>query len=124
MPQVTGLAQVHVSVRDLATQVGFYRDVVGLPVLIDAGSMVFLGAGATRLYLSAPEDESLRSNPLLYLGVDDIDAFVGDLRQRDVRITAEPHVVYSVNGVDLWLAFFTDPEGNLVGLMQERAVGA
>lgn len=123
MATVTGLAQVHVSVRDLGAQVAFYRDVVGLPVVIDAGTMVFLAAGDTRLYLAAPEDESLRSNPLLYLSVDDIGGMVAQLADRGVAITSQPHVIHRTDAGELWLAFFTDPEGNVVGLMQEQPAG-
>ena len=117
---VLGLAQVHISVRDLQMQVGFYRDALGLPLVVDAGNAVFLDCGGTRLYFAQPESEEFRSNPLLYLGVDDIDAMVETLRGAGVTVRSDPHRIATLGGNDLWLAFFIDPEGNTVGLMEER----
>lgn len=120
MVRITGVAQVHISVRDLQRQVSFYRGVLGLDVAVDAGPLVFLDAGGTRLYLSAPESEEQRSNPLLYFGVDDMDGMLERVRAADAAVAGEPHVIYSADGIDLWLAFIRDAEDNLVGLMQER----
>lgn len=120
MPQVTGIAQIHISVRDLQRMVAFYRDVLGLEVVIDAGSAVFLGAGGTRLYLAVPESEEFRSNPLLYLSVDDIDGMVTDVRAKGATVRSEPHVVHRTPEYELWLAFISDAEGNPVGLMEQR----
>ena len=121
MATITGLAQIHISVRDLDGQVAFYRDVLGLPVIIDAGTMKFLDCGGTRLYLAAPESEEFRSNPLIYFATDDIDAMLERVRSAGAPVQSEPHVIYQHDGMDLWLAFFTDPEGNAVGLMEDRA---
>ena len=124
MAAITGVAQVHISVRDLARQVAFYRDVLGLPVTIDAGTMVFLDCGGTRLYLAAPESEDFRSNPIIYFATDDIDAMLESVRSAGAPVKSEPHVIYSAGGVDLWLAFIADAEDNPVGLMEERATPA
>src|SRR3712207_5271770 len=102
----------------LQRQVAFYRDALGLPVVIDAGSLVFLDAGGTRLYLSAPESEEQRSNPLLYFAVDDIDDMLAAVRATGAAVAGEPHVIYHSDGTDLWLAFIRDAEDNLVGFMQ------
>ena len=120
MASITGVTQVHISVRDLQRQVGFYRDVLGLPVVIDAGTLVFLDAGGTRLYLSEPESEERRSNPLLYFATDDIDQMLDQVRMAGATTVGEPHVIHSTDTSDLWLAFIKDAEDNLVGLMEER----
>ncbi len=120
MAAITGLAQVHISVRDLERQVAFYRDVLGLPVVIDAGAMVFLDCGGTRLYLAVPESEEFRSNPLLYFSVDDIDGVLEVVRSADGTVRADPHVIHRTGDTELWLGFIDDAEGNAVGLMQER----
>jgi predicted enzyme related to lactoylglutathione lyase len=41
-----------------------------------------------------------------------------------VRFTAAPHVVNRTAGSELWLAEFTDPDGNQLALMSEAATGS
>ena len=51
----------------------------------------------------------------LCLRVDDVDAAIGELRRRDVRIVSEPR---DAPGLALRFAFFSDPWGNLIELTQ------
>ena len=120
MAQVTGVAQIHISVRDLQRMVAFYRDVLGLEVVIEAESAVFLDCGGTRLYLAVPESEEYRSNPLLYFAVDDIDGMVAAVKNKGATVRSEPHVVHRTPEYELWLAFFSDAEDHAVGLMEQR----
>jgi predicted enzyme related to lactoylglutathione lyase len=120
MAQVTGVAQIHISVRDLQRMVAFYRDVLGLEVVIEAESAVFLDCGGTRLYLAVPESEEYRSNPLLYFAVDDIDGMVAAVKNKGATVRSEPHVVHRTPESELWLAFISDAEDHAVGLMEQR----
>ncbi|HEX6231301.1 MAG TPA: VOC family protein [Actinomycetota bacterium] len=116
------IGQIHVSVTDLEGSVAFYRDTLGLPLLftVPGQSMAFFDAGGVRLYLGVPETAELRSNPLLYFRVDDIQEAHRTLRGRGVRFRDEPHVVHRADGVELWMAFFVDPDGTTLALMAER----
>jgi methylmalonyl-CoA/ethylmalonyl-CoA epimerase len=40
---------------------------------------------------------------------------------RNVVFDAAPHIVARMPNHDLWMAFFRDPEGNLLALMSEVA---
>ena len=120
---VGGLAQVHISVRDIDASVAFYRDVLGLPFLfqVPGQPMAFFMAGDVRLYLGAPENPEFTSRSVHYYEVDDIDAEHGRLSALGVKV-GEPHVVHRDGGMELWMAFLQDPDGHQIGLMCERAV--
>jgi len=55
------------------------------------------------------------------LRVDNVDAAIAELRQRDVRIVSEAR---DVPGLGLRFAFFSDPWGNLIELTQPLAAPA
>ena len=41
------------------------------------------------------------------------------LKSRGVRFIGEPHIIHSTDTYDLWMSFFTDPDGNTLALMAE-----
>jgi len=51
--------------------------------------------------------------------VDDIDAAFERLSERGVAFEAKPHLVAKLPDHELWMAFFRDPDGNLLALMSE-----
>ncbi|MFK3741260.1 VOC family protein [Massilia sp. TN1-12] len=57
----------------------------------------------------------------LCLRVDDVDAAIAELKRRDVRIVSEAR---DAPGLGLRFAFFSDPWGNLIELMQPIAGSA
>src|SRR4051812_48622938 len=52
---LTAIGQVAITVRQLPRAVSFYRDVLGLTFLFEAGQMAFFDCGGTRLMLSPSE---------------------------------------------------------------------
>ena len=48
-----------------------------------------------------------------------LDAAHATLTGRGVVFDAPPHRIASLPDHDLWMAFFRDPDGNLLGLMAE-----
>ena len=117
------IGQVHISVTDVDRAVAFYRDTLGLPFLfrVPGQPMAFLQCGATRLYLATPE-EGFHSQPLLYFTVTAIDEAHAALYEKGVEFRDEPHVVHRDDSVELWMAFFSDPDGCTLALMEERTV--
>jgi catechol 2,3-dioxygenase-like lactoylglutathione lyase family enzyme len=117
------VGQVHISVTDVDRAVAFYRDTLGLPFLfrVPEQPMAFLQCGQTRLYLATPEP-GFHSQPVLYFSVSSIDDAFAELRSKGVEFRDEPHVVHSDGTTELWLAFFADPDGCVLALMEERAV--
>ncbi|HEX5970548.1 MAG TPA: VOC family protein [Gemmatimonadaceae bacterium] len=123
---VTGLGQVALTVSDVARSTAFYRDAVGLRFLFAAGpSLSFLDLGNARLMLSAPEAAfTPGSGTVLYLRVADIVAAHAAMLGRGVQFVDEPHLVARMPDHDLWMCFFTDPDGHTLALMCERPTGA
>lgn len=121
---VTHLRQVAQHVEDMDRAVGFYRDVLGLDLIVrfDPPGLAFFALGDTRLLLEAGAPSAL-----LYLGVDDVAAAVERLREAGVTVESEPHVIFADTagqfgpaGQDEVMAFVRDSEGNLVGLSARR----
>ena len=122
---VRGLFETHLTVRDVAGSVAFYRDVVGLPLVarFDPPGLAFFDLGNVRLLLEAGAPPSL-----LYLEVPDIDEAWTELGAKGVTLEDGPHVIFTDEagtfgpaGAEVWMAFFRDSEGNLVGLEETRA---
>jgi catechol 2,3-dioxygenase-like lactoylglutathione lyase family enzyme len=116
------VGQIHISVTDLDRSVAFYRDVLGIPFLfrVPTMPMAFLQSGQTRLYLGVPESEEFRSKLLLYFQVEDMDAEHERLTKAGIDFLDGPHVVHRDGTTELWMAFFRDPDGHNLALMQER----
>jgi methylmalonyl-CoA/ethylmalonyl-CoA epimerase len=122
MNSIEGIAQIALSVRDLAGANAFYGDTLGLKHLFDAPGMSFFDVGGVRLMLSAQGGEPGGRGTIIYLKVNDIAAVHAALAAKNVRIEQPPHVVGRTPTNEVWLAFCIDPDGNLLGLMSERAL--
>jgi methylmalonyl-CoA/ethylmalonyl-CoA epimerase len=113
------IGQIAVHVQDVERAVAFYRDVLGLRLLFQAPpGLAFFDCGGVRLMLSAPEGRSGGSS-IVYYVVPEIHAAYDTLAARGVQFEDRPHVIARMADHDLWMAFFRDSEGNLLGLMCE-----
>jgi predicted enzyme related to lactoylglutathione lyase len=119
-----GLGQIHMTVSDIDRAVVFYRDVLGVPFLfqVPGQPMAFFDLDGVRLYLGAAESPEFVARGLLYFSVDDVDEAYATLVERRVDFRDAPHVVHRTAEAELWMAFFTDPDGNNLALMEERPV--
>jgi predicted enzyme related to lactoylglutathione lyase len=117
------VGQIHISVTDLDRAVGFYRDVLWIPLLFQVSGqpMAFFQSGEVRLYLGIPVAPEFTSKVTLYFRVDDIDAEFARLASVGVSFAGEPHVVHRDGELELWMADFRDPDGHNLVLMQERS---
>lgn len=102
--------------------VAFYRDVLGLPFLFAAPpQMAFFMCGAVRLLVGVlPAGEKAQRGSAIYFRVPDIRAVHAELDGKGAMFRAAPHVVHRTPQMELWLAEFTDPDGNQLALMEER----
>jgi catechol 2,3-dioxygenase-like lactoylglutathione lyase family enzyme len=118
--KISKLGQIGVAVADLEAMTAFYRDRLGVPFLFAAPGMSFFDLGGVRLMLSLPERGSeARHGSILYLDVADIAAAHAALLARGVVFAGVPHAVHRYPGGELWMAFFHDPEGNMLALMSD-----
>ncbi len=115
------IGQIAITVSDVARAIEFYRDTLGVPLLFEAApGMAFFQAGDVRLMLGAAESpDAPRFSSIVYFRVDDIAAAHAALSERGVAFTHEPRLIHRGHEADLWLAFFSDPDGNSLALMSE-----
>ena len=122
---ITGVAQAAIMVDDLGRAHAFYRDVLGLTSLFEVPGMAFLMAGELRLLLGhEPDAEKRKHCSILYFRVDDAARGEAYLRGRGVEIESPAHLVARMPDHELWIAFFRDSEGNVMGLLAEQKPGA
>ena len=120
------IIQVALRAMDLGRATAFYADLFGYgpSATYDPPGLVFFDLdGVRRLVEQGAEPATL------YHAVDDIDATIARLRDAGVEVVAEPHVIFrheddtlGPTGTDEWQAFVKDSEGNLVGLVEQRAI--
>ena len=117
------LGQLLIPVDDFERGVAFYRDVLGLPFLFAAPpQMAFFTCGPVRLLVGVmPPGQKAQRGSAIYFRVKDINAVFSSLKSNGVDFVASPHVVSRTPKSELWLAEFTDPDGNQLALMSEVA---
>ena len=116
------IGQIAVNVRDTARARAFYRDVLGLRHLFDAGpNLAFFQCGGVRLMLSpASKPEYDHPGSIIYYKVRDLAATHAAMAARGAAFEQAPHLVATMPDHELWMAFLRDSEGNLLALMEER----
>ncbi len=118
-PHLGVIGQVSMSVRNVGRAERFYGEALGLPHVFTFGDMAFFDAAGTRLYLHRKDEADWQPGSILYFLVDDIHAAQATLVARDVQFTGRPELVYTDDdtGVEEWMSFFDDGEGNTLALM-------
>ncbi len=116
------IGQIAITVSDVDRALKFYRDVLGLQFLFSAGpNLAFLKAGTIRIMLTLPEGEDKSpGNSVLYFKTDDLDNVYQEVLARGAAEEEGPHKIADMPDHELWMAFVRDPDGNPVGLMEER----
>ncbi len=112
-----------VPVSDFEKALAFYRDLLGLPVRLDARSFDWMEVGPdeplTKIGLSLRKDLGKDGAEARWTGIvleaDDFDAFCRRLKDHGVRFTTEPMMAP-------WggrLADFLDPDGNQLQVVHD-----
>ena len=118
------IGQVAVRVHDLERAVAFYRDVLGMRFLFQAPpGLAFFDCDGVRLLLDRVQDAKFdHPASVIYYTVPDIRAAHATLLARGVEFLREPHLVANLGHVEVWMAFFRDPDENVLALMAEIPV--
>ena len=122
MSELSGqIGQIALTVSDVETALGFYRDMLGLPFLFQPSpQLAFLQAGATRLMLTTSQGAgAVGANSVLYFSVEDITATYQALVAKGATAERAPQLAAKMPDHELWLGFIRDPDQNLIGLMAE-----
>src|SRR5262245_49732607 len=115
------VAQVLIPVDDFEKGVAFYRDVLGIPFLFSAPpQMAFFACGNVRLLVGVlPPGQSAQRGSAIYFGVPDIYSVFSELKAKGVQFRGAPGAIHRTAQSELWLAEFTDPDGNQLALLSE-----
>ncbi|MCA1790710.1 MAG: VOC family protein [Thioalkalivibrio sp.] len=128
--------------RDPERSLAFYRDTLGLRLLFEAPpALAFFDVGGVRLMLDGSGGEAGEAGEksgaepgaesggksgdrsgegvVIYYAVADLDAAFETLSGRGLSFEREPHLVARMPDHELWMAFFRDPDANLLALMSE-----
>lgn len=113
------IGQIAVTVTEAGRAIAFYRDTLGMKLLFQVPNMGFFDCGGVRLMLSGSEKPGETFSSVIYFKVPDIHQAFQTLSGRAVAFEGEPHLVARLPDHDLWMAFFRDPDRNLLALMSE-----
>jgi predicted enzyme related to lactoylglutathione lyase len=120
--KLSEIRQIGVTVSDVGVALPFYRDILGLTFLFSpAPTLAFLAAGSVRIMLSTPQGAgTVGHNSILYFKVVDIAATYHAIVARGASSERAPQLTAKMPDHELWAAFVRDPDGNLIGLMEEK----
>lgn len=111
------IGQIAINAHDLERATAFYRDTLGMKHLFTVPKMSFFDAGGIMLMLGLPEKPEFdHPSSVIYFNVDDIHKATQTLMERGVEFREQPTFVADMGKHDLWLAFFSDSENNLLAL--------
>jgi methylmalonyl-CoA/ethylmalonyl-CoA epimerase len=122
--QLGVIGQIAVPVADLERAVTFYRDTLGIKYLFQVPNLAFFDCAGVRLMLDIPKDGSgAQGSSVIYFKVDDINGAYQTLSSLGARFEDKPHLIAKMPDHELWMAFFRDPDKNLLALMSEVRPG-
>ena len=125
---IEGLYQVALTSTDINRSCEFYRDTLGLKqiAVFDPPGLAFFDLDGVRLSLMQKEEKE-PSDSVIYFRVPDIDSAAKVLKQKSIRLEQEPELVFKDEegqfgkaGEEEWMAFFCDPDGNLLALVSRK----
>ena len=117
--------QIAVFARDLDEAITFYRDTLGATYLakFDPPGLAFFDFSGVRVLL---EKEGPKAT--VYFRVEDIDSAYAELVSKGVKFVGVPHLIFRDDvgtfgkaGEEEWMAFFSDPSGNILALASRRS---
>ena len=114
------IGQIAVPVTDIERSIAFYRDVLGMRFLFQAPpGLGFFDCAGVRLMLDAPAKENAGKGSVIYYKVEELQTTFEELSAKGVIFEAKPHLIAKMPDHELWMAFFHDPDKNLLALMSE-----
>jgi methylmalonyl-CoA/ethylmalonyl-CoA epimerase len=118
------ISQIARAVSDVDRAEAFYGDVLGLRKLYRYGDLTFFDCAGVRLLLEKTEKKPPFDHAgVIYFRCADIALTVKELAGRGVSFDSKPHRIAEMDDHDLWMAFFKDPDGNTLAVMQEAPKG-
>lgn len=121
-PALSDIGQIALTVSDVAKAKAFYHGILGLKFLFDAGpNLAFLAAGSVRLMLTTSQGSGTPGkNSILYFKVSQVESVYAAVTAAGATAERAPQFTAKMPDHELWIGFVRDPDGNLVGLMEEK----
>jgi len=118
------IGQIALPVTDVERSETFYEKALGLRKLFRFGDLSFFDCAGVHLMIEKiDEPAQFKPQGCIYFRCADIALAVTELSDRGVSFTSGPHLIAEMDDHDLWMAFFTDPDGHMLALMQEAPKG-
>jgi catechol 2,3-dioxygenase-like lactoylglutathione lyase family enzyme len=112
------------SVSDIDEARKFYTETLGLRVTEQYGLLTLQLAGGRNILIYPKADHIPASFTILNFQVDDIDAAVDELTSRGVSFERYEGMEQDAKGINRgggpFIAWFTDPAGNILSVLQDR----
>jgi catechol 2,3-dioxygenase-like lactoylglutathione lyase family enzyme len=116
---LSAIGQIALTVTEVDRAIAFYRDTLGMKLLFQVPNMGFFDCGGVRLMLTGSEKPGDGQSFVVYFKVPDIQQTFQAMMVRGVTFDRDPHLLARMPDHDLWMAFFRDPDRNLLALMSE-----
>jgi len=115
------IAQIALPVSDANRAEAFYGGTLGLNKLFRYGELVFFDCAGVRLMLEGtPKAVQPAAGVCHYFYAEQIETMASILKARGVEFDGDPHLIAKMPDHELWMAFFRDPDGHLLALMEEK----
>jgi catechol 2,3-dioxygenase-like lactoylglutathione lyase family enzyme len=115
------LGQIALPVSDTDRAEDYYGKVLGLTRLFRFGHLVFFDCGGVRLMLEGNSKEAGHTDGVcLYSRVAAIEGVYQELRAHGASFDDAPHLIAKMPDHELCMAFFRDPDRNLLAIMEEK----
>lgn len=114
------LVQLVIPVADLVAARNFYVDVLGLQLLFEAPNVTALAAGEVRILLAESSGAGGPAGILPYFGTSDIEATHRRIIADHGPEAGPPHRIATLGDTEVWISQLSDPNGNILGLLEER----
>lgn len=111
------LVQVALTTRNIEKSRQFYRDTLGIPLLFEAGGMMFFDLVGMRLLIGTENIAGEPGGSILYIDAPDIDTLAPLLEAKGVRFLGPAQVVQRTATHEVKIRAFRDPDGNVLELM-------
>jgi methylmalonyl-CoA/ethylmalonyl-CoA epimerase len=120
--QLGTIAQVALPVTNLERAIAFHRDQLGLNLLFQVPNLAFFDCGGVRLMLDASPASAEHRGSIIYFKVPDANIAHDGLVAAGVIFERDPQLVAKMpeSGTEVWMAFFRDPDRNLLAIMAEK----
>ena len=112
------------AVADLDAAKKFYSETLGLQVSEQNGLLSLHLAGGRDVLVYPKPDHVPATYTILNFPVDDVESTVGELTERGVTFQRYDGIEQDekgiARGIGPYIAWFTDPSGNVLSVLQER----